>query len=316
MGRIIADGQIISIFLIDRSWGRFEEYLIKGDSVIINEYISWDIQDSADWDLYHKTILKIDTTFTKNQIQIIPEPAYEEEGLLVNIDFHLLFDYGKVLSATSYSVNDDGSLELEEFAEYFYSPASVLSGDGIIAGFINEELTGNKSIIIGSQVNGNPVEGAVVSLCALNDNFVLATDTTSATGYYEFKGVPNGEYYLKVYLPGFEQVSTYNLELKQFSNVFRNKDFVVQNDELFTNLNPLENEIKIYPNPASEYVDIVSSEEITSVKIFNSSGQLLLIQDSGKFLIKRISVNDFSQGIYFMEVKTNTKIYRQKLIVN
>lgn len=77
-----------------------------------------------------------------------------------------------------------------------------------------------------------------------------------------------------------------------------------------------QKELRIYPNPASAYIDVVSSAEINSIKIFNSSGQLQLIQESVQSQQKKIPIRGFSNGIYFIEVKTNTKNFRQKLIVN
>lgn len=307
-------GQITSETYEFDDYVGIKKYSLKGDTLYV-EYKS-----SNTGALERIDIIIVDTNYSSHDIQVIPLALLYEDprGLFESYgdEFFLMFTYGKVISLSSYDVDEDGNLLFGSKEEYFYSPASILSGDGIVSGYIHEEITGNKSIAIGNHLDGNPVEGAIVSLLTKNNNFFLANDTTSSTGYYEFKGIPDGEYYLKVGLAGFNQVSTYNLKLFPYSNSYQSKNFVVQNGELFTNLNELENEVKIYPNPASDYIDMVSSAEITSVKIFNSSGQLQLIQEPGKSQLKKIPIRGFSRGIYFIEVKTKTKNFRQKLIVN
>jgi len=76
------------------------------------------------------------------------------------------------------------------------------------------------------------------------------------------------------------------------------------------------NDILIYPNPANEFVNIYIPEYISSEKIrlFDNLGREVIISDYSENLI--INTSLLSQGVYFLEVKNDTEIYREKLIIN
>jgi len=76
------------------------------------------------------------------------------------------------------------------------------------------------------------------------------------------------------------------------------------------------NNIFIYPNPANEFVNIYIPEYISSEKIilFDNLGREVMSSNySGKL---NLNTSSLSQGIYFLEVNDNKKIYREKLIIN
>jgi hypothetical protein len=83
-----------------------------------------------------------------------------------------------------------------------------------------------------------------------------------------------------------------------------------------SNLDNIEGQIKIYPNPASEFVEISAKEEILSFRLYNIYGQLQLNQNTYKSQNRRIAVNMLPSGIYFAEIKTKTGMYKQKLIIH
>lgn len=76
------------------------------------------------------------------------------------------------------------------------------------------------------------------------------------------------------------------------------------------------NNILIYPNPANEFVNIYIPDYISSDKIilFDNLGRQVMSSDYyGKL---SLNTSSLSQGIYFLEVKDNKRIYREKLIIN
>ncbi len=56
--------------------------------------------------------------------------------------------------------------------------------------------------------------------------------------------------------------------------------------------------LKIYPNPASDYINIVSPGEIGMVRFFNMIGELVLTPRN----FDRIDVRSLASGMYFVEV--------------
>jgi hypothetical protein len=58
----------------------------------------------------------------------------------------------------------------------------------------------------------------------------------------------------------------------------------------------------IYPNPASSQIQILTKEIIVEVKIFNELGSLVLQGTNAT-----LNVSNLSDGLYFVEVTTNTQ---------
>jgi Secretion system C-terminal sorting domain len=59
-------------------------------------------------------------------------------------------------------------------------------------------------------------------------------------------------------------------------------------------------DFKIYPNPASNILNIDNQIAISSFKIFNTLGSLILEKNS--FLEKNINISNLNNGVYFIEV--------------
>ncbi len=71
-----------------------------------------------------------------------------------------------------------------------------------------------------------------------------------------------------------------------------------------------KNSTVIYPNPTSDFVNVVSKEEINSVEIYSLTGQKILSSSSNK-----VSVSHLNNGIYLVKIQLqNGKTETQKLI--
>ncbi|MET3730764.1 T9SS type A sorting domain-containing protein [Moheibacter stercoris] len=71
---------------------------------------------------------------------------------------------------------------------------------------------------------------------------------------------------------------------------------------------PTEVSVKIYPNPAQDYLFIQSDEPIQSVKVYDSMGKLMF--ESSK---NQIEISQLPKGIYFLKILTksqNTSTHR------
>lgn len=76
-----------------------------------------------------------------------------------------------------------------------------------------------------------------------------------------------------------------------------------------------KNSIKIYPNPATERLNIQTEEKINSITIFDAKGSLIKnIQESGISNGKILDVSDLITGIYIIKVKTSTSEFSKKFI--
>ena len=72
-----------------------------------------------------------------------------------------------------------------------------------------------------------------------------------------------------------------------------------------------DNSTKVYPNPASDVL-YVNIEETFDAVIYNYQGQIVKRYYSKQSQIK---VSDLSSGVYFVEIKTDDKVYINKVVV-
>ena len=81
------------------------------------------------------------------------------------------------------------------------------------------------------------------------------------------------------------------------------------------------NNLDIYPNPSRDIFNITfSSEEKQNLKvrIVNVIGEELLSEDLQQFVgeyVKAVNLNEYSKGIYFLEIETNNGVINKKLIL-
>ena len=79
----------------------------------------------------------------------------------------------------------------------------------------------------------------------------------------------------------------------------------------------LQNEVTIYPNPASSILNIEnkSNETVTALSIYNLNGALVKEVKSTTSL-PSISVAELQRGIYFVKIQMNSKVLNYKFIKN
>jgi len=81
----------------------------------------------------------------------------------------------------------------------------------------------------------------------------------------------------------------------------------IQNPEVAANLS-------IYPNPATNQVNIATSGTLTQVRIMNSTGQLVYNQKVDGQLLQ-VNSSEFQTGVYFIEIHTTEGMTTQKLVI-
>jgi len=74
-----------------------------------------------------------------------------------------------------------------------------------------------------------------------------------------------------------------------------------------------ENRFKIFPNPVSETINILTDEAIDYLEIFNIFGSL--VKNSSFELNKQLDVSDLSPGIYLLIIHSGSKKITKKIVV-
>ena len=71
----------------------------------------------------------------------------------------------------------------------------------------------------------------------------------------------------------------------------------------------LNNQVKVYPNPGSNYITITATQDVSEVKIFNVLGKEVIGTKE-----KEIDISYLNNGVYFIQAKAADKIYTTKFI--
>lgn len=79
-------------------------------------------------------------------------------------------------------------------------------------------------------------------------------------------------------------------------------------------MQPDPESLQVYPNPASGYLTVRCSEEITAVALYDLSGKLVLRStDAREF--EQINLSAVPQGIYLLHVSTKSATLHRKLLI-
>ena len=74
-------------------------------------------------------------------------------------------------------------------------------------------------------------------------------------------------------------------------------------------------DIRVFPNPAKEYVNIQSGKNMSEIKIFAEDGRLVWSKTAVNARVERISVSAFNAGLYFVQIIDNEwNTIRKKII--
>ena len=235
----------------------------------------------------------------------------QQEATMFNylVDFTLLQATG-VTFVSQISLNQTTSIGCMDPTAYNYNSNAFIS-DGACEDFIDGCLDVEACNF---NENANTEDGSCYYISAMIPNFevgtplTVETDATNATYIWylngeeqdettnEFTPYVNGEY--MVIVTDYNDCSitaTYNLE-----NIGINEH--------------LSNQVSLYPNPSTNYVEIKSTTtNIQSLKVISITGKLIqeYSVDALQFKIER---NNIAKGIYFVQVTINNREITKQIV--
>lgn len=88
-----------------------------------------------------------------------------------------------------------------------------------------------------------------------------------------------------------------------------------QKSDLMVGINDVKNdELNVYPNPATDKLTITSESSIQELQIFNQTGQLIKSAKSDSNMVN-MNVSELTPGIYFIQLFTSNKVITRKLVI-
>lgn len=180
---------------------------------------------------------------------------------------------------------------------------------------------------------GNPIGGIVVK-GGRNPGGQMFTQTTTdpTTGTYTLSGIPDGtDYFVLVDIPGLDTNLTYHRDLVAGNNQLTGLDFTV--DSMYVNpivssvgindINLVEHQLTVYPNPTSQFINInyelknTSMVNIEMIDVIGKTAKTLLnnvSQTKDKYK-QQFSISDLNAGVYFIKLKIDQNESMIKLII-
>ncbi|HEX7870226.1 MAG TPA: T9SS type A sorting domain-containing protein, partial [Chryseobacterium sp.] len=76
----------------------------------------------------------------------------------------------------------------------------------------------------------------------------------------------------------------------------------------------LEKNIKIYPNPVSDFVIIESKERIGKISIFDMTGKLIEVINAEENQSQKINVSKYNTGKYILTLESKSGTYNHHFI--
>ena len=171
-----------------------------------------------------------------------------------------------------------------------------------------------------SPATGNLRLEVSYSLAAYDNTLFVGTSNSGV--YYSIDNGSNW-YTINEGLPANSGIKTifttdnYLYASTLYQGLYRRPLSEIYTGENVINDNPF---FKIYPNPTTGKIKIEIIEkspcESYIIKIYDVYGKLIDKYDLTNSLIKELSLNKISKGIYFVNIKSGIKSYTQKIIIN
>ncbi len=104
-----------------------------------------------------------------------------------------------------------------------------------------------------------------------------------------------------------------NIQELNAGNILLSEGFIHSNFGETLNIaevNPTENKIQLYPNPAETVFYVSSSLPITQLTLYDVSGKQIAKTDA-----EQMNVNHLAAGVYFVRISTETNHTIKRLVV-
>jgi hypothetical protein len=198
-----------------------------------------------------------------------------------------------------YWIEETGPLFMPDFCSDTAGPLTIhfLNEHPIFAGF-DHDVFGFECELSGSSITETDPYADCNYLWICNNadiesNTSLQTNVTvSEYGIYEFILI---SHYVNMY--SCTDADTVKINFR---------DPIYQGVE-----NEISEVLKIFPNPAGDYISILSDKIINSVQIFDINGKLLKsVSDS----FEDIDISGFEQGMYFVLIYTDDEVLKKKFV--
>lgn len=232
------------------------------------------------------------------------------------------------------AVNDIQNIEVKSLPTF-------TPGPGTLTGVITQTLgyghkpfgSENNTSVFKPLAPGQPIGGIIVKGGRNPGGQMFVQTTTDTSGHYKISGLPYGDYFILVDITGLDTNNTYHVKITPQDTVFKNLDFTVDSIQInpvystdvgVHNITAIEHKIKVFPNPASNYLTIqydLSGNSLVKIELFDLLGQTVKtllppIQQGSDSYKASWQLDDLKSGLYFIKTTINGRESTIKLSVS
>lgn len=253
----------------------------------------------------------------------------------------IVFEYGTLdyknnISTNPSQINASSSnyvsatiTNLDANLNYYYRLKAMHNGQAIYSEERVFNFSSNIIIVNGTieetQTNSLKLKGLINCQGAYLTNIHFEYGVTNSFGSL-ITGTPNFAYGYNTNLisglinnPLANQTYYYRLVANNNGNVIYSDTYQYTTGTLSSTDFDLEKEILIFPNPATNFLNIKSNatEKIKSVEFYNTLSQLVYYDNVSNISDIKIDISNLKKGIYFVKINfENSKVASSKLILN
>ncbi len=238
-----------------------------------------------------------------------------ESPLIVSTYYDATTDWVK---AKTISVNSTSEIK----ADIGMLVNPVTSGSGAISGILRGTTAlapGQLKVILLGNMAGDPFPFADIFLTIKGASSPFLSTQTGSDGSYQFKNIPDGEYTVSAYIPGFTLINQYAITIGKSVN-YENLNFIAYLGDGVTTDVPNYNvlDMSIYPNPTTGIINLLSNitAKTLSVKVISMSGQIMMNKEYPSASLLQFDIGNLSPSTYLIVVKAgnNYKTFHVILI--
>lgn len=137
-------------------------------------------------------------------------------------------------------------------------------------------------------------------------------------GNFYFNELPYGNYILIAEKAGYNCFPSELINLNPQNKIKDDLLLEFSNQNISfktTNENEFEDGLKVYPNPVVDEINIISNDEIIQVILFDRNGKIVFNSEPNKRITTIINTQSFTNGVYFLNIKTYNKSFVKKIII-
>ncbi len=261
-------------------------------------YTLGEINNQQGWSYYGTTtpntatIINTTSTLGTNSANVLGTNSFDDGGIRKNV-----VGFNKTEFSFDYKIS-----ALDE-SDYFMAVRD--NSNTILAAFVINYEQGNVAIYDG--IIDDAIETSIDVTPNTWYNFKMVVDMTNHSVQYFLNNTSLGSKNFLTTTTGFQVI---DFAYDDFDSGFTVDNIKILNaDNLSTAEISQVNHLNVYPNPTTDYLHILTKENIEDVEIYDLSGKLVIRDRSGK---NEISVSFLKTATYIIKVKTKQSTFSAK----